>query len=158
MEPFRGTLIANFITFSMHRQLSIRSNSFVLDLKHHLIVNASGQVKTTTFHSVNVCFLIRMIKSKNGKVISHIVLFLTGQFIDGPENGIPVHPWGIPLTSVEQFRDFETRSMEVPHTASVRVSSYLSCIGLRKTSVCSDWLMVNMCLYFKGQLHLFVLD
>lgn len=133
MEPFRGTLIANFITFSMYRQLSIRSNSFVLDLKHHLIVNASGQVKTTTFHSVNICFLIKMIKSKNWKVICHIVLFLTGQFIDGPENGIPVHPWGIPLTSV-LFRDFETRSVEVPHTASVRVSAYLSCIELRNIS------------------------
>lgn len=58
-----------------------------------------------------------------------------GQLVDGPQNGPAPLPWDIPLYACENFRDYEVRAMEIPHTAFVRGChrcrgyGYLVCSG-----------------------------
>lgn len=44
-----------------------------------------------------------------------------GQPVDGPHNGPAPGPWDIQAQPAQKFRD-ATTSVEVPHTASVKVS------------------------------------
>lgn len=46
---------------------------------------------------------------------------ISGQFVDGSQNGPAPGPWEIPATFRELFKN-ETQHHEVPHTAFVRVS------------------------------------
>lgn len=57
-------------------------------------------------------------------IIPNIYISLLGQPIDGPENGIPLDPWSIPMNVCENFRPIEVRKVEVPHTASIQVIYY----------------------------------
>lgn len=59
------------------------------------------------------------------KFIDQMFMFLhpamSGQPIDGPQNGPAPLPWSIPADFPALFMN-NTRKIEVPHTASVKVS------------------------------------
>ncbi|XP_035221742.1 protein SSUH2 homolog [Stegodyphus dumicola] len=50
----------------------------------------------------------------------------TGQWIDGPENGVPPRPWDVVVREPQSFADSQMK-LEVPHTASVKQCS--TCVG-----------------------------
>jgi len=55
---------------------------------------------------------------------------LLGQPIDGPENGQAPAAWDIPSQASELFKN-ETRYIEVPHTASVKVKVILIVMSIK---------------------------
>lgn len=56
------------------------------------------------------------------------LLILIGQPIDGPHYGPPPTPWQVQIYPQQNFKD-STASIEVPHTATVKVISALE-IGI----------------------------
>lgn len=55
--------------------------------------------------------------------MSYQRFYFVGQPIDGPQNGPAPLPWDIPLYACENFRDYEVRAIEIPHTAFIRVGN-----------------------------------
>ncbi len=64
----------------------------------------------------------------------NFVLYI-GQPIDGPNNGLAPGPWQIVVQPGEMFKD-KVQTVEVPHTASVKVCHNCTGAGLNRCDKC----------------------
>ena len=67
-------------------------------------------------------------------VTAAIFSAILGQPVDGPQNGQAPPPWSIPCQAQALFNT-ETRFIEIPHTASVKVICFGICIDLHTLAI-----------------------